>query len=266
MTDKNIAEASQLLRQRLLEAMQKRGLKTREQLAELIGVSVNTINPYLRQKKVAIPLPMTLKRIRDKITEISEADAKIIGIAYSRKMSQSRSQAADKRFSRKRPHRAISSPSTHVTQPTEPEVLPNSKDAAVGRLVRQLFSTITQNGCSNADAIDPVALLRTFVGQRYQIGDMLSILTRKNFEEIDTSYWSDQNQQQFLNYANLVLEESRKCMLLVAQFVPDELREDLLRRLARNADLLWRTYKVASSVAPIDYVQDIELASKCEQL
>jgi hypothetical protein len=40
----------------------------------------------------------------------------------------------------------------------------------------------------------------------------------------------------------------------------------MLERLGRNADLLWRTYQAASSVAPIEYVRDIQLANKCGQL
>lgn len=266
MTDKHVTEACQLLRQRLREAMKKRGYLTRAQLAHFIGVSINTIHPYLRQNKVALPSPETLKRIRDSIPEISDADAKIIGIAYSRKMSQSHSQAADKRLGRKGPRHAVTAPVRPPARSDDTAPTSGNTDEAIGRLVRQLFSTITQNGCFTSDPTDPVALLRTFVGQRYQVGDMPSILTKENFEKINVSHWSEQSRQQFLNYANLVLEESRKCMVLLAQFESDKLRDDLLRRLARNADLLWRTYKVASSVAPIDYVQDIELASKCEQL
>lgn len=270
MVDKQIAEASHLLRQRLRETMEQQGLKTQEQLAEYLGIPRNTIGPYFCPMEHALPTPETLEKLRGKITVITDDEARLLETAYSRKLSLSRARGAEKRWGKKQPHQtknAAPSASLITAQQTIPSLSsPNDKDATIGRLVRQLLTAITQNGSTKPLPTDSIALLCSQAEQRYQIGDMPSVLTKDNFKAVDVSQWSAAEQQQFLSYANLVLEESRKCLLLLAQFEPGHIRDNLLERLARNADLLWRTYKAASSVAPIEYVQDIELARKCEQL
>lgn len=269
MADKQVAEASQLLRQRLKAVMERQGLKSQEELADYLGISRGTVGPYLWPKESALPTPETLKKLRGKIPEITDADARILETAYSRKASQSRSRAAEKRYGRKRPKRPqAAAPEPIPAMPQQTIVPPSSddRDAKIGRLVRQLLTEVAQNGGVRTSPADPVALLHSLAAERYQVGDMPSVLTKDNFETLNVSRWSERDRQQFLGYANIVLEESRKCMLLLAQFKPDTIREELLERLARNADLLWRTYKAASSVAPIEYVKDIELARKCEKL
>lgn len=268
MADKQIAEASQLLRKRLREVMEQQGLKSQEKLADYLGISRGTIGPYFWPKESSLPTPETLQKLREKIPTITDEDARILETAYSRKASQSRSRGSEKRFGKKRSSRQPPAPSASpgTTRQTLAPSSSDDKDAKIGRLVRQLLTEVAQNGSVKADISDPLALLHSHAEERYRIGDMPSILTKENFETVNVLGWSEVEQQQFLGYANLVLEESRKCMLLLAQFTPDQIRDELLEQLARNADLLWRTYKAASSVAPIEYVKDIELARKCEKL
>lgn len=268
MADKQMAEASQLLRKRVREVKEQQGLKSQEELSEYLDISRSTINHYFGPK-ASLPTPETLQKLREKIPAITDDDARVLETAYSRMASLSRSRAAEKRHSKKRAHSkqdTAASSQLDSTRQMTPVSSTDDKDAKIGRLVRQLLTEVVQNGSVKDIISDPIAVLGSHAEARYQIGDMPSVLTKDNFEALDVSGWSETEQQQFLSYANLVLEESRKCMLLLAQFEPDQVRDDLLERLARNADLLWRTYKAASSVAPIEYVKDIELARKCENL
>lgn len=269
MADKQVAEASQLLRKRLREVMEQQGLKSQEELSEYVGISRCTIGPYFWSKKSVLPTPETLQKLREKIPAITDDEVRLLETAYSRKASLSRSRGAEKRWGKNPSRQSQDATQTALPDTARETVSPSSsdeKDAKIGRLVRQLLTEVVQNGSVKAITSDPITLLGAYAVHRYQIGDMPSVLTKDNFETLNVSHWCKAESQHFLGYANLVLEESRKCMLLLAQFKPDQVRDDLLERLARNADLLWRTYKAASSVAPIEYVKDIELARKCEKL
>lgn len=267
MIDQQISEASQLLRQKLRDFMAANNLTRLTQLEQRVGIDRRRLGSYLAKK--CLPTPENLRTLRQSVPEITEADARIIETAYSRKSSQSRSRGAERRFGRprlKKSQAAASAPAPERCQPTTAPLSSIDRDAKIGRLVQQLLVEVVCNGSMRVSPLEPTTLLRSLAGERYHIGDMPSILTKDNFETLDVSQWSEADRQQFLGYANLVLEESRKCMLLLAQFKPDTIRDELLERLARNADLLWRTYKAASSVAPIEYIKDIELARKCERL
>lgn len=266
--DKQIAEASRLLLNRLSEFMKQKGFKVREELAEYVGISVNTMSHWFRPKECALPRPEALKKLREKISAITDDDARVLETAYSRKISLARLRGGECHSERpiSKLDKSALAPSKTVQQAIASSSF-DDKDAKIGRLVRQLLMEV-QNGNIAAAAdisVDPMALLCSWPDERYKIGDMPSVLTKENFKALDVSQWSETEQQQFLAYANLVLEESRKCMLILAQLKPDCIRDKLLERLARNADLLWRTYKAASSVAPMEYIKDIELAHKCEK-
>lgn len=267
--DNQIKEALQLLRVRLKEVMARQNLKFTTELAVYLEIPRSTLQAYLRQSDsqtgISLPAPKTLAKIREKAAEINDADAVIIERAYSRMSSQSHSQAGSSRRSdgAKTPTLA-QVPETRGEQ-AAPACTVDEKDAQIGSLVRRIVERVVAGKSISAELLSPADLLGQ-PGDRYEIGDMPSILTSNNFETIDVSHWTDSEKHQFLGYLNFVLEEARKAMRLLAQFKPDSIRDHLLEKSGRNADLLWRTYKVASSVAPIEYVNDIDLERKCHEI
>ena len=104
------------------------------------------------------------------------------------------------------------------------------------------------------------------MAQRYDYGDMRAVLTKDNFSSIDISSWKAEERQRFLEFTNKSLEQARACLVLLAQFGPDKDREALLEKIGTNADLLWRTYSAASSAAPMQYIQDIDLRQRCSNV
>lgn len=255
MSDTQIKEASRLLLQRLREGMRKCDLPTLPALAAFIDVPENTLRHWFREGEHSLPNARTLQKIREKLPVISDDDARVIETAYSRRVSISRAGPKKGRRSRERER------ASEIMFSQSPS---SDRDATIGRLVRQLFREVIPNGHGEKPAtIDAVTFFSSQAAGRYDIGDMPAVLTKENFETVDVSQWTEHERQQFLGYANLALEEARKCLLLLAQFTPENDREELLKRLGRNADLLWRTYRAASSVAPMEFVRDIELAGMC---
>ncbi|HSX25129.1 MAG TPA: hypothetical protein VLG69_04145, partial [Candidatus Andersenbacteria bacterium] len=140
-------------------------------------------------------------------------------------------------------------------------VAESRSDAELGSIVRRLFATLMGQPMVS-ECPSSVKILSAIADKEYSAGDMPFILSKANFRDVDSKDWSKDDILRFQNFANLVLELSRKCLLIVAQLSKENLRDELIRRLGKNLDMLWSTYKVAASVAPIEYIQDIELSKR----
>lgn len=289
-----------LLQKRIYDLKKQESIASLDQLAQRLSISKSTLTEYLRhwgdttRHKPLLPRPENFAVLRRACLTITDEDAKIIQAGMKarrhlaalrhRKSHMSRTPPLRARGRQPVLNRALESNTAPPAQPVATtnnalptkasvlqlferlmEVLGTSIGEQLGSAIQAQLPLVTAPALPPTTAAapnDPRALLLAHA-ERYQIGDMSAILTKDNVEAINISGWTEADQTQFLAYANLVLVEARKCLLLLAQFEPDQLREDLLRHLARNAGLLWRTYKVASSVAPIEYVQDIDLARQC---
>ncbi len=266
--DSQIQEATTLLCDRLKEVMSRKGFQFETELARYLGTPRETLRRYFKPRssksRLSLPSPETLAKIRKKVPEITDDDAAIIGTAYSRILSQAHSLGNEVRFGGK-PKESLPTEAS-LNEHRRPMLDPtDDKDATIGRRVRQVVAEVMDGKSMTIGSFSPVDLLSQ-LGDRYQIGDMPAILTKHNFATINVSSWTQSDKHNFLGYLNFALEEARKAMSLLAQFKPDDMRDDLLQKAGRNADLLWRTYKVASSVAPMEYVNDIDLTRKCRVL
>lgn len=269
--DPQIKAASELLVQRMKEFMALHTIPTCRALSKHTGLPNGSVAGYLYRGR--LPESDRLKQLRGKITTITDEDVKILETASSRNISLSRSSAGAQPRNKKpgssakrqepgrkpevnsQPHPTQASPGRDVL-----------REVRIGQLAIELFGALMPAGSAKASAADQVAsLLAQDKSSPYTIGDMPAVLTKDNFREIDVSGWSEAEKKQLADYTNQMLEQARKCLMLLAQFTPGTIREELLKRIRVNTGLLWRTYKVAVMVVPQQFIQDIDLSRVCEQ-
>lgn len=266
INDPQIKAASDLLVARMQEFMANHNIPSGSALARETGLPEGSVNGYLYRGR--LPEPGYLRRLCEKITTITDADAKILAVASSRNISLSRSHAgAQPREGKPRSkggHGTLAKEPPVNSQPHPAQVLPGRDvltEVHVGRLVMELWQALVPAG-AQTQAVSLWAQDQS----PYAIGDMPAVLTKDNFREIDASSLPAEEKDKLVAYANRAFEEARKCLVLLAQLAPADMREEMLARLKVNATLLWRTYKVAKHVVPEEFLKDIDLALMCEKL
>ncbi|OGZ68660.1 MAG: hypothetical protein A3D44_04060 [Candidatus Staskawiczbacteria bacterium RIFCSPHIGHO2_02_FULL_42_22] len=256
--DPQVVAAAKLLRDKLKLTMERKKITSVSKLARYLCVPRPTIQDYFSDSNTSrLPTPKTLNRIRRRASEITEEDARIIETGFSRMISRTRSEGAKTKIEGPKAG-PDNRPAPSVPPPFEQSAEPES-------LALQLIAMILEDA-AKASSLNPIALLSQAGLGRYSVGDMPWILTKDNFRCFDITKWTPEEQGQFLAYTNLVLEQARKCMLLLAQFEPGQVRDELGERLARNADLLWQTFRVATHVLPGELIKDIDLELMCKSL
>lgn len=267
--DPQIKKAIDLLRQRLRDFTKEHNLSIVD-LARQLGVSDQTLKHFTEPGNKRLPNDKNLAQIT-KLglgTVFSEDDVSVLEIANSRMASLAHSGAKKKKGS------SEGGTVTKRPSPLEPAFKPSvanvdSRDNSNRHVqsvldkekICQAISLLGEVVSVPATAV--LDLLLAQLHDRYEVGDMSAVLSAETFQTINVLAWNTEQLNQLTAYANFTLEEARRCLLLIAQLSPNEVREDLVDRLRRNLALFWPTYKAASSVHPHEYVRSVELETLC---
>lgn len=256
ITDRQIDQAVALVQSRLRAYQKEKKILSQTELAQDLGLPRGTLKHYLNKRGASLPSPTALSAIR-KTVRFTDKEAREIETAYSRRASLSRSRAQPGHGKSARPGQSTAQPREQIRLHTPPtlESLSSRFDALEAE-VKRLRQRVMRDGVPSSDYAQ---LLAGESAGRYSFGDTPYILTAESFQPIDTSQWSNEELQHFVGYANHVLTVCRKCMLLLAQFKPEEIRHELLDQLHTNLRLLWDTFKVASSAVPEELAEIIQM-------
>lgn len=236
-----IREAARLFRLRLQADMRRRRVKLVTDYARALGVSYGTLNRFFREDSDCLPSRHFLREVRARIDLITDEDAAQIENAFWTQHSE-RQPRTEGRKRNLRKSRLAAAQSSNGARPIAAGKVTPSRPVDIPQ---RLLEVLLASGL-----------------KRFQVGDFPYILSTQEFSRISTAKWTEAEKSQLLDFVNFVLEQARLCMLVLAQLSPDKVRENVARKIGQNADLLWRTYKVASSIVPIEYLDSIDLGSR----
>lgn len=245
MAHPDVRRGAELFRERLQQEMKRRKVEVLSEFIRMLGVSHATLHAYICEEyEPKVPSPRLLGHVRDRIQTISDEDAQIILEAHTLQTSLAHSKKYISRVRRDLDaHRAAGESSEQRTWS--------------GRHMPPVSEVNSSGGsCFTAQYLD-----------HFQVGDLPYILTPETFRKIKVSKLPPAQLAELLQCTNLALEKARMCFLILAQLSPHAVREDLVRRIGQNADLLWRAYKVASAFVPREYLKaldSIQLEGRCD--
>lgn len=263
ISDPKVRRGAELFHQRLREDMEQRGIEVVSLYCAALEISEKTLGRYLREDSLMLPTSSLLDGVRERVKTITDEDAEVIRLARSRQSSLSRttgyrSRRTSSTANSSQPGLAASSLATATA---ETAASPLSREAQHDLMWQHFAAQLHErNGKLPKDYL---SLLTGNSLDSFQVGGMPYILTPENFSAINVAGWTPEERQHFANFTSFVLERARMCLVLLAQFHPDQLREELAKQIGNAADLLWGTFKAASSVAPIEYVDSIRLERRC---
>jgi hypothetical protein len=257
-TDAEVRQAVVLLRTRLLEFKAERNIDSLEGLAQAVGIPFNSFR-YADPGNKVLPSPKNLERLERGLPNLTEQDMRTLKKAMARSTSLSRSQASKTRRgeSGQPASQPPCLPAPFLGASANVAESQATKVADLDRVKQATLLLMAETG--EISEADPVSILLSMIDDRYDIGEMPAILQSSTFGRIDAGLWPPEYVNQLVGYANFLLEEMRRCLLVVAQITPDEVREELLERLSKNLGQFWPAYRAASSVAPHEYVRPAEL-------
>lgn len=258
--DPLVSQATEMIRLKLVAARQTSGTENLREFSRKLGVSSTSLYEYVRSRNPSLPSLESMEKLKLHVA-FSPEELSLVNQALAKKIKLRSAMGVGARQLRRQAKVAVSSlPTPPPARPAVEAKVATSPGQVQLELVTSFnhFLNLLQAHLSGGSAPRVPQLLQR-----------LGWTSPSQLEERDLNQLSGAELQcstpelkELLHFVVDHIRWLRVSLLALAQLQPDLVRENLLRQLSAELEALWRAYRVARSLVPMEVIREIDLNSR----